>query len=212
MKALGSIAALVAGIRDEAAADAEAIAAGADEAVAHITADASCPPVAAAGATALAAARERARIRIAQEDWHDAREAVAEREAWIQRAVALGARQLRERQDAPATRAMVGALAREAIARLPAGPIEIVVAAGDAPALDRAWRAEVSASGDPDHIAIVTGTIEGGCLARTPDGRASFDNTFDARAERLQAAWRAALADLYDRVTAPPAEPRGGLP
>jgi vacuolar-type H+-ATPase subunit E/Vma4 len=207
MKALGSIAALVAAIRDEAAADAEAIAARADEAVARITADASCPPPTGTGAPTLAVARDRARIRVAQEDWQDARDAVAQREDWIQRAITLGAAQVRGRREPAATRAILAALAREAMARLPAGPVEIVVADGDAPLLDRAWRAEVSGPGNPDRITIATGAIDGGCLARSADGRASFDNTFDARAERLQAAWRAELADLYDRVTAVAAVP-----
>jgi hypothetical protein len=37
---------------------------------------------------------------------------------------------------------------------------------------------------------------------RTADGRASFDNTYDARAARLQAKWRSALAAIYAEVTA----------
>lgn len=203
MKPLGSIAALAAAVRDDALAEADAISADANTAVAQITSDArNCPPTPGAADPMVSAARDRARIRVAQEDWHDARDAVAQREAWIQRVITQGARQLQERPTAADTKLILTALAREAIARLPAGAIEIAVAAADAPLLDRSWRASISPSGDADRVTIITAPIDGGCIARSADRRASFDNTYAARTERLQSKWRAELADFYERVTA----------
>ena len=96
MKPLGSIAALLAAISDDAAAEADAIVLDADATVARIAGDEnSCPPPD-PGAHAVATARDRARVRIAQEDWDDAREAIAEREQWIARAIELGAQRLHE--------------------------------------------------------------------------------------------------------------------
>lgn len=200
MKPLGSLAALLAAVRDDGAAEAEAIAREADTAVARITGDAAGCPAPAGDDAALAAARDRARVRMSQEDWDDTREALAEREEWIAKAVSLGTKQLRERQPAEHTLAELAALAREAITRLPPGAIDIVVSEADARLLDGEWRAAVSPA-DPDRVSIVTGRVEGGCIARSADGRASFDNTYAARADRLQAAWRAELAELYEKAT-----------
>ena len=203
MKPLGSIAALVAAIGDDAAAEAEGISANADAAVERITADVqNCPSPRGAEDRVLSAARDRARIRVAQEDWHDARDAVAQREAWIQRVITIGTQQVHERQTTAETKRILTALALEAIARLPSGAIEIVVAEADAPLLDRGWRASVSPSGDADQVALTTAPIDGGCIARSIDRRASFDNTYAARTERLQSKWRAELSDFYERVTA----------
>ena len=90
---------------------------------------------------------------------------------------------------------------REAIARLPAGPLEIVVSEADAAVLDREWLGGVFGPGAVETPLVVTGAIDGGCVVRLRDGRASFDNTYAARAERLQSVWRAALADVYERAT-----------
>lgn len=146
-------------------------------------------------------AQDRARVRVSQEDWNDAREAVAEREQWIQRVVALGAARLQERLPVAEARAALAVLAREAISRLPTGAIELAVAEADAALLDSEWRASISPSGKADDIRLVVEPIDGGCIARSADGRASFDNSHKARIERLQAYWRAALSDLYERVT-----------
>ena len=202
MKPLGSIEALVAAVRDDAAAEAEALNAAAAAKEAAITADPlSCPPHAGDERRALAVARDRARVRVSQEDWNDARETVAQREEWIQRVVAEGSKQLQERLAAADARAALAVLAREAISRLPAGPIELAVAEADAPLLDRDWCATISPTGNAGDLRIVSERITGGCISRSADGRASFDNSYEARIERLQALWRAALADLYERVT-----------
>lgn len=200
MKPLGSIAALIAAIRDDAAVEADAMTANAERAAADVERQ----PAAGDDVPenrALAAARDRARIAVSQEDWLDVRDAIAQREEWIQRVVSAGITVLRERRDPADARESLIGLATEAVARLPDDVIEIAVSAADAELLDRNWRARVSRSGDPERIRIVPAAIDGGCLARTADGRASFDNTYGARAARLQAAWRNELADLYERVT-----------
>ena len=200
MKALGSVAAVVAATLEDADAEVDAIdreAAAAIAALPRGDGAADRPE----DTAAIAAARERARIAIAHEDWEDARAAIGEREAWLTRALEIGRRRL-AMPEAPALRRdRLALLAREAIERLPAGPIEIVVAEADVPLLDADWRSTL-APNDPAQIAIVAGPIDGGLLARTRDGRAVFDNTWTARAERLQSIWRAALADVYDRTTA----------
>lgn len=211
MKPLGSIAALVAAVHEEAAAEAETLAASADATIARITGDpSSCPPSGDDDRRALAAARDRARVRVAQEDWHDARADVAQREEWIQRVVALATRQLQERLPASEARATLATLAREAISRLPAGAIELGVTAADAPLLDADWCASISPTRRAEDVRIVVDRIDGGCIARSADGRASFDNSYATRAERLQAQWRAALSDFYERVTSPIAVTKEG--
>jgi vacuolar-type H+-ATPase subunit E/Vma4 len=210
MKALGSLAALLAAIRDDAAAEAEAIQRDAESAVAAITGDAAdCPPGHGDDGRLLAA-RDRARVRVAQEDWHDARDAIAEREGWMAQAVTRGTALLGERRTAAERRNELAALAREAVARLPAGAIELVVDAGAAADLDDAWRAALAACRGGDRITIVTAVVNGGCIARSADGRASFDNSYAARAERLQAEWRAALSAIYERVTSAIPPPKAG--
>ena len=208
MKPLGSVAALLAAIRDDAAAEAEVIQRDADAAVARTAADeAACPPSQAEDRQ-LAVARDRARVRIAQEDWHDARDAIAERERWMARAIALGTAQLQERRTPPEVRVELAALAREAVARLPAGAIELLVDAAVARDLDDEWLSALAARRGDDRITIVTAAVNGGCIARSADGRASFDNSYAARAERLQALWRAQLAAIYERATSAIALPR----
>jgi vacuolar-type H+-ATPase subunit E/Vma4 len=202
MKPLGSIAALVAAVRDDATAEADAIENDAAQAVARLLAEHETPlPSGSDDRRAIETARERARVRIAQEDWEDARDAIAERETWMRRAIEIGKRRLSEPRTPEERRTTLLALAREAIVRLPPGPLEVVVAEGDAAALDRDWRAALVAPADPDAVRVVTASIDGGLLLRSGDGRAMFDNTFTARADRLESAWRAALADLYERAT-----------
>jgi vacuolar-type H+-ATPase subunit E/Vma4 len=139
----------------------------------------------------------------ARDDWEDARSALSEREEWLGRALELGRAQLAAAAPPGERRNDLARLAREAIDRLPPGPTEIVVSAADEPLLGPEWRAALAAPADPGTIAIVTGPVEGGCLVRSIDGRAVFDNTWPARAERLQAVWRSALADVYERAISP---------
>jgi vacuolar-type H+-ATPase subunit E/Vma4 len=53
-------------------------------------------------------------------------------------------------------------------------------------------------------VRVVTGPVPGGCIVRTSSGRASFDNTIAARAQRFQTAWRSALAEIYEQVVPTP--------
>jgi vacuolar-type H+-ATPase subunit E/Vma4 len=92
--------------------------------------------------------------------------------------------------------------AREAIIRLPGRVVEVVVSASDVALLGPEWCAAVAADAGRDDVRVVSGRVDGGCIVRTPDGRASFDNTYSGRARRFQASWRSALADIYERAVA----------
>lgn len=197
MKPLGSVAAVVAAILEEADAEADAIDRDAAASIAALPSLAHDGPLPEDVST-IAAARERARIAVAQEDWEDARAALSAREAWFARAVEAGRCRLGSLETATARRSHLAALAREALDRLPAGPIEIAVSAADASLLDDDWKRGVFAPEDAARVSIATEVIDGGLVARTADGRVQFDNTWSARAERLQATWRSALADLYE--------------
>lgn len=200
MKPLGSVAAVVAAILEDAAAEVEAVERETAAAIDGIRAEKQPDDGGAAADARVSAARARARRRIAQEDWEDARQAMSERERWIEQAARLGRARLADRDPAAVERARLTRLAREALARLPAGTAEVVVSDADALLLGPEWCVEV-ATGRSDPVRVVAGTIAGGCLVRSADGRASFDNSYAAREERLQAVWRAALAALYADVT-----------
>jgi vacuolar-type H+-ATPase subunit E/Vma4 len=115
--------------------------------------------------------------------------------------VARGTAQLRERRTSAERRTELAALAREAAARLPAGAIELVVDADTAADLDDDWRAPLAAFRGGAPVTVVAAPVHGGCIVRSADGRASYDNSYAARAERLQAEWRAELSAIYDRAT-----------
>jgi vacuolar-type H+-ATPase subunit E/Vma4 len=46
------------------------------------------------------------------------------------------------------------------------------------------------------------GAFDAGCIARSADGRVTFDNTVEARERRCRTEWRAAVARLYDAAIA----------
>jgi vacuolar-type H+-ATPase subunit E/Vma4 len=201
MKPLGSVAAVIAAIREDAAAEAEAVAARATEDVARIRAlQASDAVTIADRESRLAAARRDAQTRLAQEDWEDRRDAVALREEWLERALDLGRRLLAKPDDDAARRARLTALAAEGLARLPGRSCEVVVCEADAALLGPDWCRGLAAAAGRDEVRVASGPIDGGCILRTPDGRASFDNTYGTRARRFQPAWRAALAELYEQA------------
>jgi vacuolar-type H+-ATPase subunit E/Vma4 len=201
MKPLGSVAAVVAAIQEAAAAEVEAIDRDARRAIDRLRDEPEGEPADPRTAAKIALARERGRARLAQEDWEDTREAIAERELWIAEAVALGRARLEEREPTDLARERLTALVREALVRLPAGAVEVVVSVADAALLGPDWRAALAPAA-PDSIRVVVGPVRGGCIVRSADGRASFDSSYDARAVRLQANWRSALAELYVEVTA----------
>ncbi len=150
------------------------------------------------------AARDRARVRVAQEDWEDTREAIAERELWMTKAIDLGT-QAAARSVAPAierreTLAALVARGHRAPARRTARNRRLRSRCGRSSIVNGWPRCSVPAR---PRRPLVVAAIDRRRLRRRAcaDGRASFDNTYAARAERLQAAWRAALADVYERAT-----------
>jgi vacuolar-type H+-ATPase subunit E/Vma4 len=201
MRPLGSVAAVIAAVREDASAEAEVLdrRAGADAEHVRTLAVADVVTVPDLDRR-LMAARQTSESRLAQEDWEDRREAVADRERWIARAVELGRRQLVDPGDAPTRRERLAALAREALSRLPGGVCELVVPDADVAWLGPDWCRAVARGAGRDEVRVVAGSHEGGCIARTLDGRASFDNSYAARAERFQAAWRSALAEVYEQA------------
>ena len=153
----------------------------------------------------MAAARRDARERLAHEDGKDARGALERRERWIADVVA----QARARLTAPETRevrhAWLAALAREALDALPPGDAVLAVPPDDHASLDAAW---VSGVSGPRTVTLAAEPIAGGCIARSRDGRVTFDNTIDARLTRLTSTWRSVLGSLYESAVTAVAEPR----
>ena len=201
MKPLGSVAAVVAAIREDASADVDAIVRQADADCARLASDGATRPIALPeGELQITAARERARTRVAQEDWLDTRAAIDEREAWLARAAERGMQRLDDALTTAERQRRLARLAQEAIERLQANALEVVVSTNNAAILDEQWRAAVIAAANLRALTISAEDVGGGCLVRTSDGRASFDNTYRARIDRFRTMWRAALARMYEDV------------
>ena len=192
MKAFGSPAAVAAAVRDDADAEVERIARESQAALARAAEEEAAEvPEIPGRELRLAAARREAREMLAEEDLCDAREALEAREAWLSKVVAEGRRLLDEPVPAGARRAALARLAREGLERV-AGEVVVAVAPSDAALLDEAWAGALGAR------VVADGAIApGGCVVRSADGRASFDDTLEARARRFEPAWRAALGALY---------------
>lgn len=193
MKPLGSIAAVVAAIHDEAGIEVDGIERDAAAQLESLQASDAGADAAPDRDARIAAARRQGRERLLREDWQDARAALEARERWIAAAVAEGARLLAMPQSPEATRALLRRLASEAFRLLPGRKFDLVVRPSDARLLDEAFRGSF---GDAE-VRIVEGPIGGGCIVRTEDGGMSVDNTFAARGEKLKTVWRAALGRLY---------------
>jgi vacuolar-type H+-ATPase subunit E/Vma4 len=207
MKPLGSVAAVVAAIREDAAVDVEAIARQADADIARLRAEDAAQPVTfVEGDLQVAAARDAARVRLAQEDWLDSCAAIGERETWLARAVALGQERLGLEVAAEVHKQRLERLIQESLTRLQSAAVDIVVSVADLALLDEVWREQFQATHRIESLTITAGAIDGGSLVRSVDGRASYDNTYAARAERFRTAWRAALADVYERSVQPLAQ------
>ena len=201
MKPLGSVAAVMAAIREDAAAEAEAVDSRAAAEVGRIRAlQASDVVTIPDRESRLATARRHAQMRIAHEDWEDTRDAIAVREEWISRVLELGRKVLTNRDDAPAQRDELAALVAEGLARLPGRVCDVVVSEADVALLGPDWGRDIARLNGRDDIRVTTGPLDGGCVLRTPDGRMSFDNSYTARANRFQATWRSALARVYEQV------------
>jgi vacuolar-type H+-ATPase subunit E/Vma4 len=199
VKSLGSVAAVVEALREEAEGEVQRIARETEERIAQLRAAAGAEPADLPDrGPRLAAARRGAAELLAQEAWADRRAMLEEREAWIGRIVAEGQRRLEAPEPPSDRRDLLGRLAAEAAACLPGEACEIVVAPADAALLDEAWCKEVAkAAGKKNARVVPDAARRGGCLARAEGGKVSFDNGFEARARRFEPAWRAGLAGIY---------------
>lgn len=155
----------------------------------------------AAGARALRdqrlrAARREATERLAREDWLDGRQALEAREAWLAEVKAAAhARLLAE----PPDRDRLARLAAEAARALPGDVAVVHLTPAAREVVDAEWaRALAEETGKTEVRLESDPSLEGGCLARTPDGRVRFDNTWSARAERMDPILRRALAEHFD--------------
>lgn len=198
MRLAGSSASVVEALRDEAAAEIEALERSTEEEIRLVrgASESQLPPDPGLEAR-LAVARREAAQRLAREDLADRRGLLEERERWLERAAALGRERLAQTGDTALRRELLGKLAREALASLPGDSFCIEVSTADAPLLDAAWCRALT--GPSRRLAVSSGAPPegGGCLVRTEDGRVSFDNSLSARARRFESAWRAQLARIF---------------
>lgn len=145
----------------------------------------------------LAAAHRDASEAIARDDWADRCAALQDREEWIARAVTLGLERLRQPEclETP----VLARLVREAAGHLPGSRFEVLLPEASRTRLeDATWQAVAESAGAAVARAEGNGDLPAsGCIVRTPDGRAAFDNSFEARARRLEAAWRRRLVEIY---------------
>jgi vacuolar-type H+-ATPase subunit E/Vma4 len=200
MKTYGSPAAVIAAIRDEADAEVARIDQEARAAAERIRQHDAADPVAIPDRDArMAAARREAAERLARAEWRDTRAALEARERWMAGVELRGRARLATETSAAteAGRRVLAALAVEAIRTLRAAACEIVLDPRDVASLDEAWRAEVARAAQCADLRIVGGNVTGGCLVRTLDGRATFENTVESRARRFEAQWRTALGRIY---------------
>jgi vacuolar-type H+-ATPase subunit E/Vma4 len=200
MKEFGSAESVLAAIQEDARAEIERIEADCAAAIARLRADAAAVPLVVPDAeTRTAAERRRARELAAQEDWADRQAALEARERWIARVAAAGLARL-QAVDAATRRDELVRLGREAIAHLRGPEIRLAVAPPDlALAADPTFIADLGAPADTDVKVEASETIEAGCVARTADGRLSFDNTYRARIRRFESAWRQSIIEVLEQ-------------
>jgi vacuolar-type H+-ATPase subunit E/Vma4 len=182
MQTVGSVASILAAIREDAAAEVEridqAIAAG----IAEIRAEEQSASVEIADRDArLAAARRENQERLAQQEWDGRRAAMEQREAWIARVVA------KARQQWKYTPEQLQALIREALQTVQGAECEVAIGAPD--------RDRIDPKKFDRKVRITTANIDGGCIVTA--GEMVFDNSLDARARRLEDEWRKALSEVY---------------
>lgn len=147
----------------------------------------------------LAEERRKAAELLAREDWADRREALEQREAFAAETARRGLERLATGPTPEDRAEVLSRLAGEAIERLPGEAVEIVVNEADASLATEAFRCELARRLGRREARLSAERIDsaGGCVVRTQDGRASFDNTFEARARRFEIAWRAAVAEIH---------------
>jgi hypothetical protein len=205
MRAWGSAAAVAAAVRDDAAAERERLeretAAALEGLARSITAPSAAAP-SAGGGDRLDTARRVAGEAEAAEDWEDTVSGASDRDAWITAVAADGRRAI---ATGPEARAWLERVTREAVAELPGDACVVKVPA--AQLADAASWCESVGADLKKSIRLEAGDISAGCIARTPDGRVTFDNTVEARERRARTEWRTAIARLYDEAVA--AQPVG---
>lgn len=175
MPTLGSAASVIAAIREEAAAEVERIEQTTSADIAVINEEAKTKSVAIADRDEqLSAARRANQERLAQQEWDGRRAVIEQREAWIARVLARAHEHWRG-----GDRTQLQALVREAVTLVGDPHCEIAVAAIDRDNIENAKLADIA----------------GGCIVTAGD--VVFDNSFEARARRLESQWRNALAERY---------------
>jgi len=174
MQPLGSLQAVCAAVREDAAAEVERIAKDGAAQLPPVENGPALPPE--ERAARLAAARRAARERLAAEDLADTRAALEARERWIAEVVARGM----TLAEAPeARRARLSRLVREA--SLPPGARVVSVAPADLPLV----------AGAVADAALTPGGV------RISSGRLTVDESLEARARRSEREWRAALGRIW---------------
>ena len=205
MRTWGSAAAVVAAVRDDAAAERERLERETAAALEDLARSIAAPPATGSstgGGDRLDTVRRAAGEAQAAEDWEDTVSAASDRDAWITAVAAEGRRAI---ATGPAAWAWLERVTREAVAELPGDACVVTIPAAQLADAD-SWCRSVGADLKKS-IRLEAGDISAGCLARTPDGRVTFDNTVEARERRARTEWRTAIARLYDEaVAAQPAE------
>jgi vacuolar-type H+-ATPase subunit E/Vma4 len=174
METLGSIASVIAAIRDDAAAEVERF----DRETFEVPQE--TVTIGDRDAQIAAVHREN-RERIAQFEWESRRTIVEQREAWIARV-----REAAHQRWDPEKN--LEALAREALERIPGEECRIAVA------VKRRLPAGLARL-THKRLTVTTAPIAGGCIVSS--GGVAFDNSFEEREHRLEAEWRRALSALY---------------
>lgn len=198
MMPLGSIEAVVLAVQEDAKAEVEKIERDLATDIARLRQEDAALPVVVPDADArVAAARRQVRDRIAAEDGADHKAALSDRETWIRRAMTEGERKLRG-LDAGLLRADLIHFAREALDRMPNTPLELLVPANHRELAETLLRdGALSGSGKVVTRVGVAPEVTSGCIVQTADGRIRYDNSYEARARRFEAAWRARLGEMY---------------
>ena len=189
MKPAGSAASVLATLRDDAQGEIERIEKEAEAALAKSAGGETGTAEPADRADRLAAAARQRRDHLAREDWEDRRVALRLREEWIGQVIEEGRKLLDAPGNPERRRALIRALADEALRRLPPGDrCTISVAARDAALLDAELLGDRLVAGP-------AAPIRGGCIVRA--GNLVVDNSLEERERRFEAEWRAALAKAY---------------
>lgn len=208
MQTVGSVASVIAAIRDDGAAEVERIERDAAAELARMRSEAESETVAIAGREQrLATARRETAEQLALGQWEGRGAAIEQREAWIARVVAQGQAPTERGGNADADRALLTKLACEALRQLPGNECVISLAAHDLARIDARWGASLAAATGKTSVRIAESPapIGGGCIAVSGD--LAFDNSLDERSRRLESRWRSALSALY-AVQSPTEAPR----